>query len=394
MKLYKKKYDICIVGGAGHIGLPLALSFASKKNNVLLYDINVPQLETIKKKKMPFYEKGGNKFLRKYYKYLNFSNNIEDIKYSKNIIICIGTPVNKNNIPETKKFLSFFKVNKKLFSIDQNIIIRSSVYPGVCEKIYEIFEKKISISYCPERIVQSLALVELPKLTQIISGFSKRAISNAVFLFKKICNGVILTSVKEAEFIKLFSNAYRYVNFSIANQFYLMCENQGLKYSRVNYLMKEGYYRNLNIPMSGFTAGPCLLKDTIQLSHYFKHKFGLGLSSMQINENFPIEIFKNIESQYNLKKHKIGLLGLTFKADVDDLRDSLAIKLYNYLKKRKIEFYVNDLFFEDYDNFLSLNNFIKKCDIIIIASPHKKYKKLKFTRKTKVIDCWNFYESK
>ena len=390
----KFKYDICIVGGAGHIGLPLGLAFAKKKFRILLLDTNSKNLKLVEKKKMPFGEKKGLSYLKNFYKYLDFSFNEEDISLAKNVIICIGTPISKKKLPEINNFLNFFVKNNKIFSNNQNIIIRSSVYPGVCKKIRNILGKRISLSYCPERIMQGYALIELPKLTQIISGFDINAVKNSIRLFKKICKDTVTVSIDEAELIKLFSNAYRYVNFSIANQFYLMCESLGLKYKRIHSLMKRGYYRNVNIPMSGFTAGPCLSKDTIQLSHFFKHKFNLGLSAVKINENFPIEIFKNIKKKFNLKKNIIGLLGMTFKPDIDDLRDSLAVNFYLYLKQRKVKFYVTDIFFKNYDNFLDIKDFIQKCDIIILTSPHKQYKKINFPKNTKVIDPWNFYKHK
>ena len=121
-------------------------------------------------------------------------------------------------------------------------------------------------------------------------------------MFKKICKKVIYTKIIEAELIKLFSNAYRYINFSISNQFYMMCKNEGLDFYKIKNIMRDNYDRNINIPSAGFTAGPCLLKDTMQLSSFYKHKFSLGLSAKNINESLPKFIIEKLSETYNLKK--------------------------------------------------------------------------------------------
>ena len=122
-----------------------------------------------------------------------------------------------------RDFINFFYQLKKFLKKDQIIIIRSSIYPGICNKIYKIIESKCkNLSYCPERIVQGKAILELPKLPQLVSGKNKKAILESGKLFRKVCKKIIYTKVIEAELIKLFSNAYRYINFSISNQFYMI----------------------------------------------------------------------------------------------------------------------------------------------------------------------------
>ena len=227
---------------------------------------------------------------------------------------------------------------KKFLNKSHIIIIRSSVYPGICDKVFDIIKSKcINLSYCPERIVQGKAIVELPKLSQIISGKNNKAKIESGKIFKKITKKVIFTEIIEAELIKLFSNAYRYINFSIANQFYMICKNQNLDFFKIRNIMRDDYKRNANIPMAGFTAGPCLLKDTMQLSSFYDHKFSLGHTAMSINEGLPKFLIKQLEQKYNLRKKTVGVLGLTFKSDTDDIRDSLAIKLIKQLKLKKIK---------------------------------------------------------
>lgn len=385
------KNNISIIGGTGHVGLPLGLAFSKRKFKVELIDINKKNIDRVNRGILPFIEKEGKKLLKQSLKKKNIiaTNDLSSIRSSKFIIICIGTPIKKNLKPEIKNFLKFFRKLKNYLSRDQIIIIRSSVFPGICNKVYEILKSKNSnISYCPERIVQGKSLIELPKLPQIVSAFNKKAENQSAILFKNITRKIIFSSILEAELIKLFSNAYRYINFSITNDFYKICKSFNINYENLRKKMIDGYERNTAIPKAGFSAGPCLLKDTMQLASFTKTKFDLGYAAMKINQKLPIFLIKELEKKVNLKKEIIGIMGLSFKADVDDIRDSLSIELINYLKKRNLNFLYNDPYYKDPDN-SDLKHLIKKSSIIIIATPHKVYKKVKIPRKKKIVDIWN-----
>lgn len=390
------KDSISIIGGAGHVGFPLGLAFGSKKYKVNLIDTNKNNLNKIKSGLPPFYEIGAQKILKKCLKKnaLFFSNDLKTVKTSKFIIICIGTPINKKLKPEIKYFLSLFYKLSKIISKNQILIVRSSVYPGVIKKILTILKKNSNnIVYCPERIVQSKALIELPKLPQVISGFDKKSIKEVSKLFKHICNKIIISSIQEAELIKLFSNANRYINFAIANQLYIMCEKYHVDFDRIRKMMKLGYERNLNLPSSGFTAGPCLLKDTMQLSSFYKGKFDLGSSAMKINESMVDLVIEKVKNIKNSSKKTIGVLGVAFKAETDDVRDSLSIELIKKLKKRRFKVLYNDVYHKDPKQH-EIKVVIKKSDIIIIGAPHKKYENLKFSKNKSVIDIWGFLKKR
>ena len=291
-----------------------------------------------------------------------------------------------------RDFINFFYQLKKFLKKDQIIIIRSSIYPGICNKIYKIIKSKCkNLSYCPERIVQGKAILELPKLPQLVSGKNKKAILESGKLFRKVCKKIIYTKVIEAELIKLFSNAYRYINFSISNQFYMICQNQNLDFFKIRDIMKDGYLRNSSIPMSGFTAGPCLLKDTMQLSSFYNHKFLLGHSAMTINEGIPKFIINKLEKKFNLKKKTVGVLGLAFKSETDDIRDSLSIKLLQLLKSKKVKTLQSDEYFKTKENIDKID-LVKKSDIIIVSTPHKAYKKLKIGKNKILVDIWGLID--
>ena len=389
-----KERNISIIGGAGHVGFPLGLIFSSKGFHVNLIDKNLTNIRKINKGKIPFLEENSQNLLKKMIrkKRIFATTDLSKVSESKYIIICIGTPISNNLNPKLKGFVNFFYDLNKFLKSEQIVIIRSSIYPGIYNKIYKIINKKCkNLSYCPERIVQGKSLIEMPKLPQLISGKNKKALKQSAYLFKKVSKKVIFTKVIEAELIKLFSNAYRYINFSISNQFYMICQNQNLDFFKIRNIMRDGYKRNTNIPMSGFTDGPCLLKDTMQLSAFYNHKFLLGHSAMSINEGIPRFIIDKLKSKYNLKNKTVGVLGLTFKSETDDIRDSLSIKLLSILKSMKVKTLQSDEYYNSINN-IKKTELVKKSDIIIIATPHKAYKKLKIEKKKVLVDIWGLIE--
>ena len=392
MKKVLNNDHISIVGGAGHIGLPLALAFSQKNFKIHLIDKNKKNLKSIQNNKMPFLEIGAEKILNRGLKkkLFFFEDNLNFLHKSKFIIICIGTPINNNLKPNLDNFYKLIKKIKQKIDKDQILIIRSSVYPGTIKKIQQILKyKNDNIMYCPERIVQSKSLIELPKLPQIIATDNKNKIGETKKLFKKITSKIIETNILEAELIKLYSNANRYINFAIANQLFSICHKHNLSFKRIRNIMQDGYKRNLNLTNAGFTSGPCLLKDTMQLNSFCNNLFELGTAAMKINENIPNLIIDKIKKIKNYKKKTIGLLGLTFKGETDDIRDSLSIKLLKKLKKLKLKINQSDEYYK-VDSNISKNQLIKRSEIIIIGAPHLAYKKLKISKDKYLIDIWNF----
>ncbi len=387
----KSNYDLCIIGGLGRVGLPLGILFASKGLKVCLNDINEKFSKIVESGTMPFKEKNAQSLLKKVIKKnnLHISLDPKSISEARYIIITIGTQIDKKNNPSKKEFFGAIKKISKYFNKSQVIIVRSSVYPGICQKIYNLLSKRNikHIAYCPERIMQGLSIQELKKLPQIVSGFSNRAVKEASFLFNKIAPKIIHSKVDEAELIKLFTNAWRYIQFATANEFFMICENFGINYEKIRKIMINNYKRAESMPTAGFAAGPCLYKDTIQLSNYYDNNFFLGRSAVRINENLPKFIVKKLISKYVLKNLTIGILGMAFKANIDDSRDSLSYKLKQLLKHHGAKVICSDEYIKD-PSFVNKEELIQKSDIIIIGSPHDKYRNLNFKQK-KLINIWN-----
>ena len=386
------RFDIAIVGGAGHIGLPLGILLANKRKKVILYDKDKNNFDKINNLSMPFMEAGGSILLKKNKKRIFATTNKKYLFNAKIVIICIGTPVKKSK-PDLVFFFKMFKEVKQYLNPKNLLIIRSSIYPGTCLKIQNFLGKEFqNISYCPERVVQGKSISELPKLPQIVSGVSKKSIHQSKRLFKTICKKIIVTSILEAELIKLFSNAWRYINFSISNEFYTICEKFGINFKDLRNNMIEGYDRNKSMPKAGFAAGPCLYKDTAQLNAFLKNSFTLGKAATKINQGFPNFIYKKMKSKFKKKLHtkKIGILGSAFKSDIDDTRDSLSIVLYEFLKKKGLDVNISDDFVK-MKKIIDKKKLIKNSDIIILGVPHSSYRKIKIPKEKYLIDSWGFF---
>ncbi len=393
--------EITVIGGCGHVGLPLSVMFASRGKKVCALDINKELINKVNNGIIPFIDEDLDKHLLK-----ALNNNCflatDDpicIKESNIIIIIIGTPVDEHLNPKVYELKNVINKYLSYFKSGQLIVLRSTVYPGTTELIYEMFKGNnldVDVSFCPERIAQGFSVKELVELPQIISSFSENGIKRAKELFNILTNDIVVLKPIEAELAKLFTNTWRYINFAISNQFYMIANDYGVDFYKIYHAMTHNYPRTKNFPRAGFAAGPCLFKDTMQLASFYKNNFFLGHAAMLINEGLPNYIVDKIKSKHNLKESSVGILGLTFKADNDDIRESLSFKLKKLLELEAKKVYCSDYYLKEknlknFDNLVSEEELINNSDIIIIATPHKKYKNLDYKNK-KVYDIWNFLE--
>jgi len=384
------EFDAAIVGGLGHVGLPLGIVLADKGLRVCLFDIDRKKADIVQEGKMPFIEYGAEPILQKVLQNGNLTVSLDDgsISKAKNIIVAIGTPVDEYLNPKTRQFLEFFEGIKKNLNKEQLIIIRSTVYPHTCKQVLNLLGKDWKVAYCPERIVQGYSIKELRDLPQIVAGMSEEAIKEASGLFSKLSPKIIRTTIGEAELVKLFSNAWRYIQFAVANQFYMISNNFGVDYDNVRKAMREGYERAHSLPGAGFAAGPCLLKDTMQLSAFNSNNFLLGHAAMMINEGLPNFIVDNLRKKHDLSKTRVGILGMAFKADIDDIRDSLSFKLGKILRFHGAKVYYSDEYAKNPD-FITKEELVRESDVIIVAVPHSAYGGLDIPKGKEVVDLWN-----
>lgn len=386
------KYDIAIVGG-GRVGLPLGLLFADKGLNVLIYDINEKSINDLKDGKLPFLENDCDNLIKKTIreKNINFTNKSNNIKNSKYIIITIGTNIDEWQNPGINGIINC--IDSLPINNDHIIILRSTVFPGVSEYVSRHLKEKglmPLLAFCPERLLQGEAIKELQTLPQIVSGTTDMAVKEATKLFNVIAPSIVHMEVMEAEFGKLFANCYRYIQFSCANEFYKMATNAGLNYNNILNGIKKNYPRLNDLPRAGFAGGGCLIKDSLNLCAYSNGDFALGYAAVQSNENLPSFIVSQLEKKYDLTTKTVGLLGMAFKKDNDDIRSSLSYKLKKILKFKSKEVLTTDpLVPLNIDpSLLPAEEVINRSDILILCIPHTSYENLYFKGK-EVVNIWN-----
>lgn len=375
------------------MGLPLAITFADRGLKTVIYDINEKTLARVARGEMPFLERGAELKLKKTLKNkkLLVSDNPRVISESEHIIIIIGTPIDEFLNPRIQDIHRTLKELQKYLKPGQTIILRSTIYPGTTRLVKNLVKNKnIKVAFAPERVAQGYAIEELRSLPQIVSGVDKASALSAEKLFKKIARDVIVLSPEEAELAKLMTNAWRYIQFAVANQFFTIAEGRGLDFYKIFHAIKHKYPRTADFPSPGFAAGPCLFKDTMQIAAFAENSFFLGHAAMLINEGLPNFIIKQLKENYDLKKKTVGILGMAFKGDSDDRRDSLSYKLKKALEVEAEAVLCTDVYIRE-AGFDDLKTVLKKSDILILGAPHKEYQKLKFRQGTRVVDIWNFY---
>ena len=387
-------YDVCIVGGLGHVGLPLGISLAGAGKKVVLYDINTEAIDSVSQGRMPFIEAGAEEKLNNVLqKTLFLSDEKQVITNSHFVVIVIGTPVDEHLNPKFAMFQRFFDTIVDVLNDGQHIILRSTVYPGTTAKIRKYLEslnKKIKISFCPERIAQGNSIKELQTLPQIISAFDDESLAESKELFSCLAGEVICLTPAEAELAKLFTNVWRYIQFSVPNQFYQIALQNNIDFYKVYDAIKYKYPRAEALTSPGFAAGPCLFKDTMQLAAFSNNSFFLGHSAMLVNEGLPNFIVQRLKDKYGVNDKTVGILGMAFKANNDDKRESLSYKLKKILEIEANKTICSDVYIQD-EGFVSPAQLIEQSDIIIIGATHKEYADLTFGKDKMLVDVWNFY---
>ncbi|MGE0566290.1 MAG: UDP binding domain-containing protein, partial [Pseudolabrys sp.] len=207
--------------------------------------------------------------------------------------------------------------------------------------------------------------------------------------FSAIAPELVMVTPREAEFAKLFNNAYRYIEFAAANQFYLIAKSAGVDYRRVYEAMKRNYPRARSIPSPGLAAGPCLFKDTMQLAAFAQNQFSLGNAAMLVNEGLVLHVVDDLRRRYDLGRMTVGLLGMAFKAEIDDTRASLSYKFKKVLSNHAAAVVTTDPYVKGDPDLLPLDEVIARSNLMILCAPHVRYRDLELSGKP-VVDVWGF----
>lgn len=379
-----------VVGGGGHVGLPLSIVLADSGIDTFAFDISQEVVDSINKGVMPFMEEGAPEKLQEVIENQRLiatinPNCISDCDF---VVVVIGTPVDEHLGPNPNSVISAILDLKDYLNADQTIILRSTIFPGVTKKVFETLQLEIpgiKVAYCPERIIEGQALNEIRALPQIIGAYDLASFESAKILFDLIGVESIAVQPEEAELAKLFTNVWRYIKFAAANQFWMMANDLNVDYEVVRHAISYKYPRASDLPSAGFAAGPCLFKDTMQLSALVQQNFPLGHSAMMVNEGTPGYLVRRLKTQFDLSKLTVGILGVAFKGNVDDTRSSLAYKLRKLLMFEAKEVLMTDPFADD-SRLIKIDEIIRKSDVLVIGSPHSVYKDIATDKP--IIDIW------
>ena len=385
--------DICVIGGCGRVGLPLAVAFADKGLDVIVYDVNRERVEQVRDGVMPFLEEGCEDKLRQVIgTKLRLTDDPAAISEARILIVTIGTPVEEHLNPIYAGMRKLFESLLPHLVEGQCVILRSTLYPGTTERLNAFLKGnavRVNLAFCPERIVEGKALSELASLPQIVSAFDEQTIREVSDLFRLLTPDIAVLKPIEAELAKLITNAWRYITFAAANQFFMLADSHGLDYRRICEGMAYKYPRVQDLPKPGFAAGPCLFKDTMQMAAFSDNTYFLGPAAMLVNEGLPNYVVQKLKQKIHLRDKSVGILGMAFKANSDDERDSLSFKLKRLMTMEARSVYCADPYVKR-DYFVSAEELVEKSDIIIVATPHAQYKKLTIGKDKLLVDIWGF----
>jgi len=308
------------------------------------------------------------------------------------VIVIIGTPVDRHLNPEFELMRDIMASYLPYFLDGQLLVLRSTVYPGITEKLRTWLRsegKQVELAFCPERIAEGFAMTELHSLPQIVSSFTEEGVSRARTLFSRLTKEIIVLPPIEAELAKLFTNVWRYIKFAAANQFFMLANDHGADFYRIHHAMTTNYERAKDLPRPGFAAGPCLFKDAMQLAAFNNGGFYMGHAAMLVNEGLPNYVVNMLKRQHDLREKTVGILGMAFKANIDDKRESLSYKLKKILLFEAKEVLCSDSNLRAEKGLVSSDELLRKSDIIIIGAPHREYKNLRVPEGKILVDVWN-----
>lgn len=382
--------NIVVVGGCGHVGLPLSVALA-KSHTVVAFDVSESSVCLVNSAVAPFWEPGLDSTLKTVISGgFSATTDVLSVSFAECVIVIVGTPIDVHLNPDPNAVVNAVREISTHLSDGQLLILRSTVFPGVTQQVERMLaglNLKTPVVFCPERIAEGFAMKEIMELPQIIGARTEEDFSRASILFDSLGVKTVRTSPEEAELAKLFTNTWRYIKFAAANQFWMMANDAGVNFDNVRDAIRFEYPRAADFPAAGFTAGPCLFKDTMQLSAFSNNTFALGNSAMMINEGLPLYVVERLSKKYDLATTRIGLLGMAFKGESDDNRSSLAYKLKRIMKFKSAGVLTTDPYVKNDKDLISEEEVIANSDLLIISAPHLRYKDLKIDKP--VVDIWN-----
>jgi UDP-N-acetyl-D-mannosaminuronic acid dehydrogenase len=369
--------------GLGRVGLPLALSFADRGLNVLGVDHDAVKLQSLLAGRMPFEEPGCQEILDRLQDHtatgrLTFADSAADAAQADDIIVTLGTPSFSHVESDLSQIRSALDDLLPLLRPGHALILRSTIAPGTTEFVAGYLEKRrdlrvgedVYVAHAPERIAAGKFLKEITTLPCIIGGVGEASTERTAELFSVFGAPIERTTPVQAELAKIWTNILRYATFALPNLLMMDCEQYGANVFEVIDLINRHYPRG-GIAMPGMTAGTCLRKDFV-FSEERSAAPGMLLAVSRVNEGVPLFLVEGVKRRIGrLASRKIAVLGLTFKRDTDDERDSLSPKLIRLLERELADVAVCDPFASTPTQ--PLQDAVRDADVVIVATNHSAF---------------------
>jgi UDP-N-acetyl-D-mannosaminuronic acid dehydrogenase len=399
------------VVGVGRVGLPLSLALIAKGIEVCGVDIDPRLRAKINDERvMPFREPGFDDVLAT--GRLRIYSSLDDVAHVNTYIITVGSPLDAHLEADTGPLTKIAERLGRQLKVGDLVIFRSTLAPGLGSRVRKVLEEMsdlragsdFSFAYCPERLAEGAAKAELATLPQVIGANDPKSTEAAAALFAQLGARILRSSLREAEVAKLFCNTSRYTEFAISNALFVMAETLGCDPQRIFALANDGYPRPI-AAKPGLTAGTCLRKD-FGLLVEGRPQGQLFIASWQLHESMPRFLIDSASRRLGgLSSKSVGVLGLTFKRDTDDLRDSLALKLCRLLLRENVaELMVHDPFVLHVEELADAGvrkaenplDLFSSCDVVFIATNHLQYTREAHSyvaaansRGTLIVDLWH-----
>jgi len=392
--------------GLGRVGLPLALCFADRGLRVLGVDHDPSVLGSIRGGRIPFNEAGTQELLDRVKATGRFelTDRAADAAQADEIVITIGTPSFSHIESDLRQVRAAVDDLLPLLRRGHTLILRSTIAPGTTEFVAGYLEKRrglrvgedVFVAHAPERIAAGRFLEEISTLPCIIGGVGETSTERAASLFSVFGAPIVRTTPVQAELAKIWTNILRYATFALPNLLMMDCERYDANVFEVIDLINHDYPRG-GIAMPGLTAGTCLRKD-FAFSEERSYAPGMLLAVSRVNEGVPLFLVEGIKRRIgSLASRKVAVLGLTFKRDTDDERDSLSPKLIRLLERELADVAVCDPHAATPTQ--PLADSVRDADVVIVATNHSEFERPETLREILsaaseeclLVDPWNSF---
>jgi UDP-N-acetyl-D-mannosaminuronic acid dehydrogenase len=373
------EHDVSVVG-LGRVGLPLALSFADRGLGTIAIDKDAERIESVRAGVMPFQEKGTQELLERVIGKggLRLSERIEDAASARHIVLTVGTPSLWHIEIDISDIRAVLDALLPVLRNGHVLVLRSTVAPGTTEFVAGYLEQQrgfevgrdVFVAHAPERIAENHFVEEIATLPHIVGGVDERSTEAVAALFEIFGSRIERTTPAQAELAKIWTNIYRYANFALPNLLMMNCEQYGANVFEVIDLINRDYPRG-GIAMPGLTGGTCLRKD-FAFSEERSNAPGMLMSVSRVNESVPYFLVEGMKRRLgSLRGRRVAVLGLTFKRDSDDLRDSLASKLIRLLERELATVVTHDPHAPVASE--SLEDALSGAEAVVVATNHSEF---------------------